>query len=241
LQYLKGSAVVGLYGIAYRLPLAFIGVASLWTNAVMPYAARLATTDRDRLRHDLGTTVTASCVIAALVMGYSVILGPTLITVLFGAQYAPAAPAFAILMGAAVVVLISTSLSPILVGVGYARGFAVAATMGAIVNVALNFALIPSYGIEGAACATVAAEVTTMTIAFILIRRRLGPLPINWLRVGCVLVSAVGSIAITKVIALLWRSGKPIGIALGLIVLLLIAVWALSIPELIRSRMAPPD
>jgi O-antigen/teichoic acid export membrane protein len=239
LQYLKGSAVVGLYGVAYRLPLAFIGVASLWTNAVMPYAARLAISDRDRLRRDLGTTVTASCVIAGVVMGYSVILGPKLIPFLFGARFGPGATAFAILMGAAVIVLISTSLSPVLVGVGYARGFAFAATLGAIVNIVLNFALIPPYGINGAACATVAAEATTMTIAFVLIRRRLGPLPINWLRVACVLLGTVGCIAITKVIALLWASGELIGIVLGLVLLLPIAIWALSIPELIRSRMAP--
>lgn len=44
-----------------------------------------------------------------------------------------------------------------------------------------------------------------------------------------------------EVIALLWISDKLIGIIVGLALLLPIAIWALSIPALISSRMAPPS
>lgn len=240
LQYLKGSAVVGLYGVAYRLPLAFIGVASLWTNAVMPYAARLAASDRDRLRHDLGTVVTASCVIAAITVGYSVILGPKLIPLLFGARFSASAPAFAILMGAAALVLIGTSLAPVLVGIGYSRGFAIAATVGAVVNIILNFALIPSYGIDGAACATVATEAAAVLTSFLLIRRRLGSLPINWSRAGYASIAVLACVVTARVVAHLLGSGELVGVTLGSALLLLVAFQALSIPELVRSRLTPP-
>ena len=66
--------------------------------------------------------------------------------------------------------------------------------MGAIINIGLNFALIPSFGLIGAALATVAAYLLVLIGSF-LIGRRLFPLPFPGTDV-CKIVAACGALAV---------------------------------------------
>ncbi len=59
-------------------------------------------------------------------------------------------------------------------------------------NVALNLALIPSYGMIGAAIATVAAY-ATMAVGMAWWSQRIYPVPYQWRRVATAALAAVAS------------------------------------------------
>ena len=69
--------------------------------------------------------------------------------------------------------------------------------LGAIVNIALNFALIPRYGMMGAAAATLVAYVV-MFIGITLRSQQVFPVPYQWRRILRVVASAVGLTVLGK-------------------------------------------
>jgi O-antigen/teichoic acid export membrane protein len=89
--------------------------------------------------------------------------------------------------------------------------------VAAVVNVLLNLALIPAYGMLGAAIATVAAY-TTMAVGMAWWSQRLYPVPYQWRRVT---TAVAGAIALATL-------GKLVDDGLGL-ALLLIAAYPLAL------------
>ena len=88
----------------------------------------------------------------------------------------------------------------IAIGVGRARRTQfnwVVTGAAAAVNVALNFALIPTYGMMGAAIATVAAY-TTMAVGMAWWSQRIYPVPYQWRRVATAALAAVAIASIGK-------------------------------------------
>jgi O-antigen/teichoic acid export membrane protein len=86
------------------------------------------------------------------------------------------------------------------IGIGRARKTQfnwVVTGAAAVVNVALNLALIPPYGMMGAALATVAAY-TTMAVGMAWWSQRIYPVPYQWRRVVTAALAAVALAAIGK-------------------------------------------
>jgi O-antigen/teichoic acid export membrane protein len=79
----------------------------------------------------------------------------------------------------------------------------------AVVNVSLNFALIPSYGRMGAAIATVIAY-TLLFLGMAWRAQRVFPVPYQWRRVATLAVAAVGLTLLGKLLDV------PLGVALAL-------------------------
>jgi O-antigen/teichoic acid export membrane protein len=81
--------------------------------------------------------------------------------------------------------------------------------LAAVLNVALNFALIPPYGRMGAAIATVSAY-TLLFVAMAWRAHMVFPVPYQWRRVATLAAAAVGLTVVGKVL------GAPLALALGL-------------------------
>jgi O-antigen/teichoic acid export membrane protein len=95
----------------------------------------------------------------------------------------------------------------IAIGVGRARRTQfnwVVTGAAAVVNVALNFALIPTYGMMGAAIATVAAY-TTMAVGMAWWSQKIYPVPYQWRRVA---TAALAGVALAA-------AGKELDVGLG--------------------------
>jgi O-antigen/teichoic acid export membrane protein len=71
--------------------------------------------------------------------------------------------------------------------------------VAAVVNVVLNLALIPAYGMLGAAIATVAAY-TTMAVGMAWWSQRLYPVPYQWRRVATAVAGAVALAVVGKLV-----------------------------------------
>jgi O-antigen/teichoic acid export membrane protein len=184
LGYLRDTGEVGQYAVAYRLPLALIGLAALWGSVLFPYASHLGVHDRETLRGQLGFFSSVAAIVS-LPMGVGAILvGDELMPQLFGADFAPAGTPFIILAWAAAIVTFSMSVGTVATALGEERHYVWAVAGGALINVLLNLAAIPLFGMVGAACATVAAEVVVLILIWRRLHTRLGAIKLEWWRIG---------------------------------------------------------
>ena len=104
----------------------------------------------------------------------------------------------------------------------------------ALLNVALNLALIPPYGMMGAAISTVAAYVA-MFIGMTLNAQRVWPVPYQWRRVVTLSIVAVGLLVLGKAV----HASLPLAIALCLIYPVVLLPLRFYLPaELRRLRLS---
>lgn len=179
LGYLDTDRAVGLYGAAYRVPMAIIAFALLWVVALFPYAARVFASDPDRLRRQVGEIASYALVIGTAVAVGAALLSAGLMPTLFGDDFADGARPFALLCASAAIVLVNVNFGNVLLACGDERRYAVGVTLGAVLNVVLNIALIPSAGPSGAATATIAAEILVLAYMYRRFVAVVGPAPLS--------------------------------------------------------------
>ncbi len=123
------------------------------------------------------------------------------------------------------------------IGVGRARRTQfnwIVTGAAALLNVALNFALIPPYGMIGAAIATAAAYVA-MFVGMTLNAQRVWPVPYQWRRVLTLSLAAVGLLVLGKSV----QASLPLAIALCLVYPVVLLPLRFYLPaELRRLRLS---
>jgi len=147
-----GLEQVGAYNAVFRL----IEAMRLLPAAVMAvtFPLLVQTTDR-RLVQRLGGWLAASgAVLAAIAAAGSA----WIVTTIYGAPYAYAAPAFAVLSLALPLFFLNYALTHQVIGWDGQRAYLRIAALALVANVAANLALVPSQGMTGAAIATVITE-----------------------------------------------------------------------------------
>jgi polysaccharide transporter, PST family len=95
----------------------------------------------------------------------------TIIWVLYGKQFLPAASLLAILIWSEIAVFFATVVVNALIAGNLQRLLPLPTLLGAIVNVALNLVLIPRYGATGAAWATVVSYTMAWMVCLLFIRQ----------------------------------------------------------------------
>lgn len=148
---------VGVYNAAYKVVLLFIGLASLIQVAFAPTISRQAhdsaLLDRTILRYGLLLTLCGS-----LFFGATSLMRTEIVDVLYGHAYAGSSSLLFLLSLSGFMVFIGTTFqSPLLYGNRH-RQYLVTVSVGAAANVVLNLLLIPDYGANGAALATIASN-----------------------------------------------------------------------------------
>lgn len=157
-HFLGDSPAVGHYAVAYRL---FDGLMLL----IAPIASiclrqlRLIWLDTEALQQLSSKLLIAALAIGTLLAGGGYFVAPIALRLLFGATYAEvsAEPAGWLFLSFAFVVP-NAILTQLAIATNRERCYAWAACFIAVLNVSLNFALIPGHGILGAAWATIMTE-----------------------------------------------------------------------------------
>ena len=212
LRVVRDATHAGHYAAAYALVTFCLNVGAMYNLSLLPSLTTLAAEpDRQRaLYHTAFAHVFA--------IGFPVAIGGSLLAsgaigLMFGPKYAAAALPFAILVWSiplnllrdvALMALMSAGLEPLV--------FRVTA-VSALVSVALSVALVPPFGLMGAALATVLAELFRAALAAFLSRRKGFPLP----GAGRFAKAAVAGAAMAAALALVGRErfwlAIPIGVA----------------------------
>lgn len=172
---------VGYYGFAYRAvdlaaPLSFLFIAS-----VFPLLSRYhADGDGAEFRqlyqrsHDLLTMFGLS------ILTMVILFARPIVEVVGGDAYEPAVTSLRILSMAFGLIWLSNLADYGLIAVGQQRLSLVIASIGLVVNLSSNAVLIPLYGSEGAAVATVLTELAVLAPAVIMLGRYMGGVPSFW-------------------------------------------------------------
>lgn len=164
LGVMRGDSETGLYSAAYRVYEGFSHIPSIISVVLTPRLAREFVSDRGSHRRTAFGGVWMAAVLGIPAALGAVVAAPFLTQLLFGADYAPSARVLQILAVGFVVVFPLAVLHAVAISTDSVRALVVTAILGAIVNGAANIVLIPTYGMHGAAIATIIGEAVSLCV-----------------------------------------------------------------------------
>lgn len=170
LGYMVPEAEVGLYVAASRVTMMAIVLPNLIHSAFLPALSKAFGDDR-AAAIAAGNHARSVVFFGGAVGGAGMLLAPAIIELLFGAAYAGANWAMTILMAHVLMFHLTAAFGTPLLAWQCDKPYTAILAFGAVVNLTLNFALIPKYGIEGAAVATLATQILIWLGLMILARK----------------------------------------------------------------------
>lgn len=148
---------IGQYAAAYRFIEALILLA-------MPVALlvfrrlRLAWQDSQNVRRRIWRALLMASLVGLAFTGALIFMAEWAVSLAYGAAYHEAASLLVVLAYSLLFILPNSILTQAAIALNLERGYAVIATLAALLNVGLNGWLIPRYGVHAAAWVTVATE-----------------------------------------------------------------------------------
>jgi O-antigen/teichoic acid export membrane protein len=230
LAFLTTEREVGLYTAAYRITFLLMAVAGSVSAAYMPSYARVVQGGPAGLKRLIDSSLGLALLIGApLVAGVMATAGP-LILLLFGAEYADATLSTQLLALSVGIMFVYWCVSVLLIVAHRSREYAAIHGTSAAANILLNLVLIPRFGIEGAAAATLASEVIVV-VAGVVILARMDALP-SARTVLAPVAAAAGMAAVIVIIGGAWPVAA--NVVLGAVVYATLA-WLFGATSLYSS------
>jgi len=227
-----GAREAGLYGAVYRIYERAQFLPSTLMITLFPIFVVARDTDLERVRRLFRTTIDYLVLVSLPALAIALAGPEQIVRLLFGAEFADAAPALPVLMAALVVVSVGHLTGYLIVAYRLQRRFVVLGVAALAVNVAANLALVPSYGFMAAAWVTLGTEVLVMSVSLAMVCRRAG-VPPRGAHLGRIVLAAAGTGAVAWGLR---RAGLPVlawlGIAGAAYAALLLALGAVRVAEL---------
>lgn len=210
-----GDEVNGLYAVAFKVPTLLILVSGIFSEA-WQYSAVTDGTGEDR-QSFFSKVFDSFQSIVFLAASCLIVLAKFFTKVLLASSYAAAWQYMPVLVAATVFSSLVTFMSSVYVKHKRSVNSFVTAMIGAISNLLLNFLLIPVYGAQGAAIATLACYIIVYIIRAIDTQRyeSFSTKPITMLLNSAVI--AFQSVTMLLEIRFWWLCGAASVIALGII------------------------
>ena len=158
LKYFRSDYEVGIYNSAYRIFLVAIVPLQLILATFFPSLSKLGLTPSREMIKRIKNYSVALISTAITISLFLSLFSEPLISLLFGDKFIFAAKPLLILSMNVLVVGINIVFGNPLIAWGKQKQYVIAIGIGALVNVILNFILIPEYSYMGAALATLLAE-----------------------------------------------------------------------------------
>jgi O-antigen/teichoic acid export membrane protein len=175
LSALSTDASVGLYRVAWQGAELISFMLGIVNVVIQPMIARLHTQgDHTRLQRMVTITARLSAGITLPIALLLVVLGPWLLSIVFGDPYRMSYAPMTILVAGQLVNVAAGSVALLLFMTGHEHDAARAISLAALINVVMDLALIPRFGIEGAAIASAVSLITWNLTLLYRVRQRLG-------------------------------------------------------------------
>jgi len=159
LGYMKNNYDVGIYNSAIKIYLILVIPFQLIFSSFYPSLTKGYYEESDNLRNIFIRYLKYQLVLGIVLMLFSFILCPLVIKIFLGKQYLSSIIPLRILSINILIVSISFAFGNSLIAWRKQKYHTISLAAGAVVNIVLNFILIPHYSYFGAAYATVASEV----------------------------------------------------------------------------------
>jgi O-antigen/teichoic acid export membrane protein len=171
---IAGSTAAGLYGAEYRIvEQAHLVPVSVMTT-LMPILAAAWTVNRERALRITWLAAEYLTVASLGGLAVSLVVARPLTVLLYGEDFASAAPALPVLAGAFVFICFGYLTGNLVLIAGLQRRLVAIGLIGLVLNVIGNVVLIPAWGFMGAAWMTLATEAVVVIATALMLRRRLG-------------------------------------------------------------------
>lgn len=166
--YFGNEHMLGLFGAAQR-PISILYILpGILASSLLPVISRFLKDGRDLLTSSIVSIASASSLTIALpLVAGGIIIASPLISVVFGASYAGSVMTFKILLLTLLFVFPGTLFAEVLIAQNKQKVFLFTGITGALLNIIFDIMLIPKYGIEGSAVATVIAQAVVNILFYI--------------------------------------------------------------------------
>ncbi len=159
LGQMVGEKSVGIYSAAVKISELWYFVPGAIVNSVFPSIVQAKEISEEIYYKRLQKLLTAVSILAYAVAIPVTFLAPQIVTLIYGQKYAEAGNILNIHIWAGLFVSLGVARETWITTEGLMKFSAVTAATGAVVNIVLNYFLIPQYGGLGAAIATVIAQI----------------------------------------------------------------------------------
>ncbi len=159
LGWLRGAEDVGYYSSAQKIIFTLYVLPSLIGTAAFPSLVKLANKNKEGFRELLEKSLKIAFLIAIPITIGGLVIGSELMSIFFGKEYLIASTTFKILLLSLVLAYPTTILGNALLAYDQEKQFLKYAGVATLGNIILNSMLIPFWGAEGAAIATVATQI----------------------------------------------------------------------------------
>jgi len=190
LGVLLSEAAVGVYNAAFRVVFMLSFLTYYAGVAIFPAASRLYEESRDDLRQLYATSLRIFVLLGVPAAAGISLVAPELVSLVFGPDFSETVGVLRLLTLLVVMSGLKNLLSFFLMACDGQGRRVKSQWIAATANVALNAALIPSFGVLGAALAVILAEALLVTLLAIELRRRIGWPPIGSRILASVVASA---------------------------------------------------
>jgi O-antigen/teichoic acid export membrane protein len=179
LSILMGDAEVGLYSAAYRLCEPFSLIPAALTMSLFPLMSTYFKSSKDRLIKSYRLSFKYLLIITLPIATGVTLIADKIILLIYEAPFAGSITALQILIWTLVFISLISVTQILLVSIDKQKSYMISTGLCAIVNVSLNFFLIPRLSYNGAAIATVMTNVVLFTASFYFVSKHLQVLPIH--------------------------------------------------------------
>src|SRR5690606_2396133 len=190
LNLFKFTAEAGQFKVAYQLA---SGAAMLVPGVIgallLPMMANALSQGRDVAARRFVASTTYLAMLAAPLAAFGAVFCGPIIELMYGAQYAPAAPVFAVCLFACAVATTSQGGSSLLVSADRQLTILVLVVSCGLLKVLLDVGLIREWGLAGAMYAYLAVALVNAALIVALAQRSVG-LRADWARIARILLAA---------------------------------------------------
>jgi len=158
ISYFLGERAIGLYGVANELIISLLIIPTLLSTALFPFLSRKVN-DKSTLVPISNLSVKGLITLGVPMGAGILILAPTIITVVFGDKYAESATVLRILSLGLGLTYARLVFSWLLTAINLVKYALLEYVYCLTINLFLNILLVPRFGIEGAAIATVTSSI----------------------------------------------------------------------------------
>lgn len=175
LGFMKSNEVVGWYNAAYKIVLFIWAFIPIFINVIFPLMSKYYQQSRRKLRLLIfSATKLMSSIALPLGVGGTILARP-IMSFLYGDKYMNGVIAFQILIWTVTIISVRCTYEQSFLACDKEKRYLLGVMVGASTNIVLNLILIPYFGLEGAAIATVVSELvfSVYMLAYFQIVRRM--------------------------------------------------------------------
>lgn len=164
LRVFQGNEAVGIYSALYKIVFGFYLLATLYGSSIFPVLSQLFTHARDEFMNLYKRSVQLMASLGILFGLVTTFFARPIIQIFFGEAYLSGVLTLQISIWSIMIFLVGVILYDTLIITGKQKDLLWSVLISTVLNVILNFMMIPTWGMAGAAFATVIAQMAQLIL-----------------------------------------------------------------------------